>query len=249
MSAPVNRTVMWLTFRQLFVPRRLVMALLLAVLPALVAALYHAHPNRNGISADVFLDGMYARFVVGVLLPLAAVLFGTGAFGLDLDEGTLVYLLVKPLRRWQVVLSRYLVAVTATALLMVPAILLPWLIMGTGTTTFSSVLSVAAGAGVGCILYSAIFIPLGIASKRALVFGLLYIVVLEEVMSNQIEGAKSLSVREYVLSVIHAIRGGAPTLVPHVSMSTVWVMGTIIFVGGLALAIRKLSAFEAAERL
>jgi len=249
MSAPLNRTVMWLTFRQLFVPRRLAAAALLAAVPAVVAALYHARGAQNGVPADMFLTGMYARFVIGVLLPLAAVVFGTGAFGLDLDEGTLLYLLVKPLRRWQIVLSRYVVAVAATALVMIPAILLPWLIIGTSTTPFAAVLAVAGGAGVGCLLYSAVFIPLGIGSKRALVIGLLYIVVLEEVLSNQIAGVKSLSIREYAVTTVQAMHATPATGNASVSTTTVWVMGAIILVGGLAIAIRKLGRFESAERL
>ena len=35
-----------------------------------------------------------------IVLPLAAVLFGTGAFGAENDEGTILYLLAKPISRW-----------------------------------------------------------------------------------------------------------------------------------------------------
>lgn len=249
MSAPLNGTVMGLTFRQLFVRRRLIAAAVLCLVPAAVAGVYSAGTRQPGMPPDAFLGSMYTRFVIGVLLPLGAVVFGTGAFGLDLDEGTLVYLLVKPLRRWQVVLSRYVVAVAATAATMVPAILLPWLIMGRSVTPLGAVLGVAAGTGVGCLLYCAVFIPLGIVSKRALVLGLLYVVVLEEVLSNQITGVKSLSIREYAVSTVQATHPTAASAIATVSMTTVWVMGAIILVGGLGIAIRKLAGFEAAERL
>jgi ABC-2 type transport system permease protein len=246
----VNGTVMWLTFRQLFARKRLVAAILLALAPAIIGLLYSSRNSNTGIQPDEFLIQIYRAFVLGVLLPLAAVIFGTGAFGIDLDEGTLVYLLVKPLRRWSVVLSRYLVAVLATAAVMLPAILLPWLVVGVHALPFSTVLAVCAGATVGSVLYSALFIPLGIASKRALVVGLLYVVVLEEVVSRTMPGARSLSIREYAFAVTKALARGSDVFqLPAVSLSTVWVMGTVVLVGGLAFAMRKLSRFEAEERL
>lgn len=246
----LNGTIMWLTFRQLFVPKRLVAAAALALAPALVAFLYRGHQHNSGMPPEIFLSQMYVGFVLGVLLPLSAVIFGTGAFGLDLDEGTLVYLLVKPLPRWHVVLSRYVVAVLATVAVMLPAVLLPWLVLRTSAIPFSTAVAAMAGAAVGALLYAAVFIPLGISSKRALVIGLLYIVIIEELASRSFAGARSLSIREYAVAVAKAAERGAQTMtVPTVSLNTVWVMGTLVLVGGLAISIRKLAQFEAEERL
>jgi ABC-2 type transport system permease protein len=246
----VNGTIMWLTFRQLFERKRLIASILLALAPAIIALLFRMNGNALGTPPDRFLAEMYGAFVVGVLLPLAAVVFGTGAFGIDLDEGTIIYLLVKPLRRWTVVLSRYLVAVLATMAVMLPAIILPWLVIGVRVLPPSTVLAVAIGAAVGALLYAALFLPLGIVSKRALVIGLLYVVVLEEVVSRSIDGARSLSIREFAYAIMKAsTRGHDPFPAPALSLSTVWVMGTLVLVAGLAIAMRKLARFQAEERL
>jgi ABC-2 type transport system permease protein len=250
MMGIVDRTVMWLTFRQLFVRRRLIAAALFSLVPVVIALI------RRGSRPDVdpqqvqFLLMLYREIVVGTLLPLAAVVFGTTAFGGEFEEGTIVYLLVKPLPRWKVVASKFAVATLSTTLVMIPALVLPWLVLG-GTAVPSQVpLAYAAGIGLGALFYCAIFIVLGLSSKRALVLGLLYIVVLEFVMSRNVAGVKSFSVREYVLTVVGKLGSGQPGIVAGtVTMETVWTMGAIILVGSLALAVYRLRRFELAERL
>ncbi len=91
----------------------------------LVITLFFKATARNGDATGLqFLRELYGGIVAFVLLPLAAVVFGTAAFGGEIDDGTIVYLLVKALPRWQLILSKYAqVAVLATFLMMVVAIL------------------------------------------------------------------------------------------------------------------------------
>ncbi|MEP6691587.1 MAG: ABC transporter permease [Gemmatimonadaceae bacterium] len=250
MSGVVDRTVMWLTFRQLFARKRLVVSVLFSLAPALIALLYRLGHGAGDAQAPAFLVTVYREIVIGTLLPLAAAVLGTTAFGGEVDDGTVVYLLVKPLARWRVVSSKYVVAVAATVALMLPALVLPWLVIGIGRVPFATVLGFAAGAVVGSAVYCALFVVLGLASRRSLVVALLYIVVVEEALSRNIAGLKSISVREFAVAVAKASGvgdslGGAPT----VSMATVWVMGGVMLVGALALAVWKLGRYEMAERL
>jgi ABC-2 type transport system permease protein len=107
-----------------------------------------------------------------------------------------------------------------------------------------------AGLGVGCLVYCAIFVTLGLTTRRALVFGLLYIVAMEMVLSRSVIGTKSLSVREFSISVAQWAGKGAVTLAESVvSMTTVWTMGTVMLVGALALTMWRLRRYEVAERL
>src|SRR6185437_7360196 len=105
MSGLLNRTVMWLTWRQLFARRRIWLAVAFALAPLLFTLVFMV-VGDDGTDARVgFLGVLQRDIVIGTLLPLAAVIFGTTAFGGEVDDGTLVYLLVKPIPRWQVVLS------------------------------------------------------------------------------------------------------------------------------------------------
>lgn len=250
MSGPLDGTVVWLTLRQLFVRRRFIAALLFSLLPFALAVIFSLGEKRTDPQTARFLFGMYREFIVGTMLPLAAVVFGTAAFGGEFDEGAIVYLLVKPLSRWRIVASKYVVAVAATVLVMLPAIVLPWLQIGRGILPGKVPLVFAEGIGVGAVLYCALFLVLGLSSRRALIFGLIYVVALEFVLSRNAAGVKSLSVREFVLTVVGKLGEGIRSLDPGtVSLETVWWMGSIILVGALGLAVRRLGRFELAERL
>lgn len=246
----IDRTIIWLTWRQLFAGRRLYLAAGFALTPLLLTLLFRVLIPDPAASSAEFLTGLVRDFVIGTLLPLAAVIFGTTAFGGELDDGTLVYLLVKPLPRWRVVVWKYVVAVLSTAAVMIPAVLLPWLVVRTPDLPFRILLAYLAGLGVGCLVYCAIFVALGLTTRRSLVFGLLYIVAVEMVLSRTIIGTKSLSVREFAISVAQWIGNGTVTLSPTpVSLPTVWIMGPMILVGAISFTLWRLQRFEVAERL
>lgn len=248
--SPINMTVAWLTVRQLFARKRLIASALFAMAPLVIALFFRATAHAGDATGLQFLRELYSGIVAFVLLPLAAVVFGTAAFGGEIEDGTIVYLLVKALPRWQVILSKYVVAVFATIVMMFVAVLLPWLALGAPSDSWPLLEAFAAAIALGAVLYNALFVTLGLTSKRALVLGLLYVVVIEITLSPNIAGLKSFSVREFVMTVV----GKLATTVPGVhagavSTSTVWTMGAIILVGGLGAGMRWLSRYEMAERL
>lgn len=165
--ARVDRTLVWLSARQLFAKRRAWLALGLSLVPMLVALVFRLLvTDARGSSGD-FLIGLARDLVIGALLPLTAVLFGTTAFGGDIEDGTLLYLLLKPVARWRVVLWKYVVAVACTAAVMIPAVLLPWLVVRGPDLPIQVPLSLLAGLGVGCALYCAGFRTRRVDAPRA----------------------------------------------------------------------------------
>ena len=249
MTGVLDSTVMWLTLRQLFVRGRVIAAGIFALIPSLAAVSYRiSRPDDPG--PIEFLVGLFSEIATGTLLPLAALVFGTTAFGGEIDEGTVVYLLVKPLPRWRVVLSKYVVAVTATLAVLLPGILLPWLIVGPSAVPSEVVMAFAVAGASGACLYCGLFVMLGITTRRSLVIGLAYVIPLEFVLSRSLTGVKSLSIREYVLTAAGKMSEAHPELVEFsVPLATVWTMGTIILVGSIVAAIAALQRFEMAERL
>lgn len=248
-ATPLNRTVMWLTRRQLFAKQRLGVALGLPLLPMVIAVIYRFSPGDPAADAPGFLSGLYRGMVIAVLLPITALVFGTTAFGGEVEDGTLIYLMVKPVPRWQLALSKYVVALGSTVAVIIPAILIAWIITP-GATPLRVPMGYAAGSVLGAVLYCAIFVTLGITSRRALALGLLYIIAFENVLSRNIVGAKSLSIREFALAVSKKFVGTAAEFTDFtVSMGTVWTMGTIFLVAALAMGVFKLQRYEVAERL
>ena len=98
------------------------------------------------------------------MLPLVALVFGTAAIGSELEDGTAVYLLAKPMPRWAVVLAKLVAAGGLTAALIAPAALVTGLVLagdqgdGAGIAVAYAVASV-----VGSFLYAAVFLALSIA--------------------------------------------------------------------------------------
>ena len=85
------------TVRQLLGRRRTLLLLLLAALPLLLALVFRLFDR---IDVQRYSNSVFDGVLIAIVLPLTAVLFGTGAFGAELDEGTALYLLAKPLPRW-----------------------------------------------------------------------------------------------------------------------------------------------------
>ncbi|MFL5718697.1 MAG: ABC transporter permease subunit, partial [Chloroflexota bacterium] len=92
------------TLRGMLGRRRTVLLALLAGLPVLIAVLVRLSGGRP--DADRVLDNLVVRTV----MPLVALIVGTAAIGSEIDDGTAVYLLIKPIPRWRVAASKILVA-------------------------------------------------------------------------------------------------------------------------------------------
>jgi ABC-2 type transport system permease protein len=249
MNGLLDGTVMWLTWRQLFARRRIWLAAAFALAPLLFTLVFLVVGDDGSDARLGFLTGLQRDIVLGTLLPLAGVVFGTTAFGGEVDDGTLVYLLVKPIPRWRVVLSKLVVATLSTLAVIAPAVVLPWLVLRNADLPASFAGGFLAGAAVGSAIYCALFLSLGLATRRALVVGLLYVIGFEATLSRSLGGLRSLSVREFSVAVSQAASAGAVKVPDALAMSTVYWMGTIMLVGATAWTMRKLIRYETAERL
>jgi ABC-2 type transport system permease protein len=249
MSAPLNRTVMWLTWRQLFARRRLWLAAAFSLAPVLFTVIFRVLVDDGPASETTFFNTLMREIVIGTLLPLAALVFGTTAFGGEIDDGTLIYLLVKPIQRWQVLAAKSVVTVLSTLAVVTPAIVLPWLLLSGPDVAERAAASYLAGAAIGALLYGAGFIALGLANRRSLVIGLLYVISFEGILSRSLQGFKLFSVRELALSVAQAVSHGSVVIDGAVSTLTVWVMGTIMLVVATYWTAFRLVRYEVAERV
>jgi len=106
-----------LTLRQQLGRRRTLLLVLLAALPPLLALVYRAFGE---VDVSGFTDSVFEPVSLTIVLPLATVLFGTGAFGAENDEGTILYLLAKPISRWVIVAAKAFAAVALSLVLRSP---------------------------------------------------------------------------------------------------------------------------------
>jgi len=226
------------TLRGVLGRRRLLLMLLLVALPVAIGLLVRLAGGRP--DAGVILDNLVVRMV----LPLVALVLGTAALGSEIDDGTVVYLLVKPIARRWIILATALVASGVTAVLVVPsAVLTGLLTAGIGSASLTTTFAFAVACLLGGIAYSSAFLALSTVTSRALVIGLVYTLIWEGIVAGLLEGTRFLSIRQATLGVAAALGGkrpGSEPLEPAIS----FVILAVVTVGALVIATRQLARFE-----
>jgi ABC-2 type transport system permease protein len=230
-----NPTVAAITARATLGRRRAILfAVPALILIALTLILRASHP------AGQWPDNVLGDFGFSVLLPFTALIIGTGVLGAEIDDGSVIHLLATPVRRADVIVTKFAVAVGLTALFAA----VPELIAGELAPN-SGKLAVAlfVGALVGSVVYSAVFVLASVVTTRAIAFGLLYVAIWEGLLSNLVGGVRILSIAHYSLGVANAIYPDQ-SLRAGLSLSTSLILAVVITAGGLYLAARRLAAFS-----
>jgi ABC-2 type transport system permease protein len=224
------------TLRGLVGRRRTLLMLLLAAIPVLVGLLVRA--NRDGIDAvGETLDAL----VVRIILPLIALVFGTAALGSELEDGTAVHFLTKPINRATIVLAKVAVAGSLTAALVVPSTAISAVLLARPGADAGQVIALAVGTLVGSYVYAAIFLALGVVTSRGLILGLGYALIWEGVLAGLLPGSQVFSVREYVRGIASAL---SPGVLESVVGGTGFVYAAIALAVATFLAIYRLARFE-----
>jgi ABC-2 type transport system permease protein len=230
-------TVAYITTRGLFGRRR---ALLLLPLPVLLVGLalicrgYDVNPADWGTPVIVGLG-------LAVVLPVIALIVGTGVLGSEVDDGTIVHILTKPLPRWNIILAKLGIAIGVTAV----TAAVPLFIAGMLADSVRLGLALVVGAVVGAAAYSAFFLLLSLLTRRPVLLGLVYILVWEGLLGRFVSGTRVLSIEQYVITISDKI---APTdLLPgKVSLPVAIIMSVILTVGCTVAAIDRLRSFSVA---
>jgi ABC-2 type transport system permease protein len=243
MILAVERALASVTARQILARRRALALAGFGLFPVLIAALF----RRGGAAALTNVIELETMIIIPVILPIIALVIATGVFGAEIDDGTALYVLSKPVARWRIVLTRVLVAAAVTALLTAPAALLVVPVAG-AAKRWSVGLAFAAAVTVGALLYSAVFVALSLVTRRALVAGLVYVVVWEGIIATQAPGARYLSIIQFILTLADRLAGlPANVFNANITPTAAAVMSVVFGVGAVLYAIHRLRAFEVGE--
>jgi ABC-2 type transport system permease protein len=233
----MNGTIAWITARGLFGRRRF---LLLLPLPALLIGLVvlgrATDVNRADI-ADVALVGLG----FAVVLPIIALVVGAGVLGSEIEDGTAVHILTKPLPRHEIVLAKLAVAAGVTTV----ATAVPMFVAAALTDSVRLAIGVALGTALGAITYSALFLLLSLVSRRPVLIGLGYILIWEDLLVNLISGTRVLSVQQYAIALSDRI-AESDLLTGDVSVPVALVMAALLTVASTVFAVDRLRSFTLA---
>ncbi|GAA2315210.1 ABC transporter permease [Streptomyces kunmingensis] len=195
-------TVARLTYRALLGRRRALILFALPVLLVVISALVRGLTGADDQTASDVLGG----FALATMVPLIGVIAGTGAIGPEIDDGSVVYLLSKPVKRPTIIFTKLIVAIAVTMVFSAVPTLIAGLILNGNGQQIAVAYTIAAL--VASIAYAAIFLLLGTVTRHAVVFGLVYALVWEALFGSLVAGARTLSVQQWSLAVAHKVAGG-----------------------------------------
>jgi len=165
----------------------------LGALSILIGLFSRWDDNPAQAAADVV-----SSYGLGILVPFAALWLGTSAIGDLVDDRLLVYLWLKPVARWQLPAA----AVLATVSVVVPLTAVPLaastLAAGAGDVALAAFLA----GSLAALAYAGLFVAAGIAFRRAIWWGLAFVLIWENAVAYLAGGAARFTVVGWATSVL-----------------------------------------------
>jgi ABC-2 type transport system permease protein len=233
-------TAVYRVLAQMLVTRSRLLALsalgLVAVLIA--AALRNADLFDPLRSATRLIDA----YGLSLFAPVVSLVFAAAALGDPTEDGTLVYLWLRPIRRASIVTAAFLASVSVALPVTVAPLVLA-AALSSGDT--SLVVGTAVSAAVAVVAYCALFVWLGLRTRRSLVWGLAYILIWEGFVARAGDSAAKLAVRAYSRSILSEMTD-VPLRLAEISFGAAVVVPLLVAAAALAMATRRLNRQEVA---
>jgi ABC-2 type transport system permease protein len=186
-------------------------------------------------SSDASLDDsvrLIASVGLGLVLPVVSLVFAGAAIGDLRDDKTLVYLWLRPMDRWPIVVGAALAAGTLAAPITIIPIVIAALLTGAGNGIVAGTLLATI---VGLVAYVAVFTLFGVWLKRFIVWGLAYILIWEGFIAQAGAGVARVALRKYTRSIL-VDRTGADLDLADFSLTMAIVVPIVVAVAALAVA-------------
>ena len=209
------------------------------VLPLLVAVVALVlRFTASGEDRGPAYGTLVGRLLLPLVIALVCLVLGVNAFGDERDEQTLGLLLTTTTPRWQLVLAKYAAAVGAVWVLCLPATLgCALLSAATSLPGATALWSLLVGSLLAAAAYTALFVLLSLIFRRALIFGLAYLVLWERLLAGNTTSSRNLSIGSYASRIGEApYDGAAPFSTADVSLLAAIVVLAVVSAGFVAAA-------------
>jgi len=236
----VNGVIAGITLRGVLGRRR---ALLLLLLPATLVLLAVAIRVTTRIDPEQTAAIVLQRLGIATLLPLVGLIAASGVLGTEIDDGSFVFLLSKPISRPVILNTKLAVAVGLNVLFAAVPILVAGLILA--GTDGGVALGFFAGALAGSVAYGAIFVLINVLTRHAVVAGLVYALIWESLVGGFVPGARQLSVQQWGLSIADWV-ATSPAVHGEVALMAALGLLAVATVGAAGLAGQRLRSLSIA---
>ena len=139
-----------------------------------------------------------SSYGLAVLVPLATLWLGTSAVGDLVEDRLLVYLWLKPVSRWQLPAAAILATVSVALPLAALPLVLSAVIAGAGDVAWATLLA----APLATLAYSGVFVAAGLWFRRAVWWGLAFVLIWENAVAYTAEGTSRVTVVGWASSVL-----------------------------------------------
>ncbi|MBT8228154.1 MAG: ABC transporter permease subunit [Dactylosporangium sp.] len=233
----MNPTIARITARGLVGRRRFLLLLPLPLVLLVLATLMRSFDS----ALEPAVTTVLIAFGIAVVVPFTALVIGTGVLGPEIDDGTLLHILAKPLPRREIILTKFAVACgLCLPVCVVSLFAAGWIIdsvrLGAGF---------AVGAAVAAMAYCTLFGALSLLIRRPVLLGLAYILVWEGLLGNLVTGTGVLSIQQYAVTIAGWVSGSG-VVDGRVSLPVSLIMAGVFTIGATLLAIDRLRSFSIA---
>jgi ABC-2 type transport system permease protein len=232
----ISTTVVRLGAQSIFGRWRGVLLFALPVVLIGLAVLVRALVGEDHDSAEAVLYGLGLVVVV----PLVALLATSGLIAGEIDDGSISYLLAKPVSRYTVVASKLVVALACVLAFGAVPMAIAGVVLLPGTPSFG--LGFALGSLLGGAAYCALFSWLSVLTRHAVVIGLIYLLIWEGLLGGLLDGIRWLSVTRWSAEVVDRVAG--LELVDHLPLAYALVALAAVLALGVWATARKLQGFN-----
>lgn len=225
-----------LTLRQFLSGKAIRIVAVFALIPSIFAAIYAI--ESGNIRALEFMDGLFQGLIAPTLLPIATLIVATNALGNEIEDRTMVYLVLKPISRLRIILEKYAAVALTAIMLLIAGLTVTFLIVmrGEAGDHLTQLVAMWVAGIIGVIGYGALFMAISLIVPRALLAGIMYTLLWESLFGRFIPGIRLVSVRHYVQSVYVRIVDD-PTVTVSQAMQLPSAIVTIAILSIVALAL------------
>lgn len=206
----------------------------LSALTLLIAFAVSNSDTRPGDGVET-LDAI----ALSIVIPVAALTVAASSLGDLVEERSLVYLVRSPAPQWLVATSAWAVSVVVVA----PVTIVAPAIAGAIVGDDGAARGMLVAGLIGTFAYCGVFVYLGVATRRAVIWGLAYVLIWEQFAANAGEGLARLAILSYTRSLLSDATDVDLRLADRATGAAL-LIGPLLAVIGVALTARHLRRAE-----
>ncbi|MEM9519974.1 MAG: hypothetical protein AAGA37_11690 [Actinomycetota bacterium] len=228
-----------LLLRQLLTRGRIIALTILGGVVVLAAIGVAANDDvEDAVTTTIeVIDGLGLVLVV----PVVSLVFASAALGDGREDGTLVYLWLRPMDRLPIAVGAYLASITISLPLTVAPLVASATIGGAGS---DGIVATAVASVAGVLAYSALFVLLGLVVKNSIIWGLAYVLMWEGLFTQFSEAIGQAAIRGYLRALLSNLSDVPLGAALDTGTTTALIVCAVVVIFAIVLAGTRLDSME-----